>query len=168
MCGEHSLAAYTITLNPGSSPRVRGTRFSGVGHDRAVGIIPACAGNTEFCMLNWGMGGDHPRVCGEHRTLLPTRSDTAGSSPRVRGTPSHPIHERRWSGIIPACAGNTRIIMFPLFSNGDHPRVCGEHHKPGVDKLLELGSSPRVRGTRRTRRTGIGAGGIIPACAGNT
>ena len=168
MCGEHSLAAYTITLNPGSSPRVRGTRFSGVGHDRAVGIIPACAGNTEFCMLNWGMGGDHPRVCGEHRTLLPTRSDTAGSSPRVRGTPSHPIHERRWSGIIPACAGNTISPESTSCWSWDHPRVCGEHVALVAPALVQAGSSPRVRGTPERRRRRKRRHGIIPACAGNT
>ena len=168
VCGEHSLAAYTITLNPGSSPRVRGTRFSGVGHDRAVGIIPACAGNTEFCMLNWGMGGDHPRVCGEHRTLLPTRSDTAGSSPRVRGTPSHPIHERRWSGIIPACAGNTSHSSHRHWCRRDHPRVCGEHLNAVAGGNADTGSSPRVRGTPFGADSDLPSAGIIPACAGNT
>ena len=147
VCGEHSLAAYTITLNPGSSPRVRGTRFSGVGHDRAVGIIPACAGNTEFCMLNWGMGGDHPRVCGEHRLGAHHPVPRPGSSPRVRGTLDVECRGQCLDGIIPACAGNT---AWPAVSRGDswdHPRVCGEH-AIFFSVCFFLG--------------------IIPACAGNT
>ena len=168
VCGEHEMALTDEDIMRGSSPRVRGTPELRYKYEVNGGIIPACAGNTSTTRERRCRPRDHPRVCGEHVFPVSDMTVLWGSSPRVRGTPSHPIHERRWSGIIPACAGNTRIIMFPLFSNGDHPRVCGEHHKPGVDKLLELGSSPRVRGTRRTRRTGIGAGGIIPACAGNT
>ena len=51
------------------------------------------------------------------------------------------------SGIIPACAGNTERSGSVEILNGDHPRVCGEHLN-GVGPLdLNLGSSPRVRGT---------------------
>ena len=168
VCGEHSLAAYTITLNPGSSPRVRGTRFSGVGHDRAVGIIPACAGNTEFCMLNWGMGGDHPRVCGEHQAIPYTSADGAGSSPRVRGTLESSCFRYFPTGIIPACAGNTISPESTSCWSWDHPRVCGEHVALVAPALVQAGSSPRVRGTPERRRRRKRRHGIIPACAGNT
>ena len=54
MCGEHLRAHCSWLLPKGSSPHVRGTP-SRV-HDRAEppGIIPACAGNTDFEM------GDNP------------------------------------------------------------------------------------------------------------
>ena len=46
VCGEHSSIAWAISISPGSSPRMRGTRtqFDRVGV--LVGIIPAYAGNT--------------------------------------------------------------------------------------------------------------------------
>ena len=51
--------------------------------------------------------GDHPRVCGEHFTLLLPEQLAPGSSPRMRGTRmcsnAHTVH----GGIIPAYAGNT-------------------------------------------------------------
>ena len=48
-----------------------------------------------------------------------------------------------------------------------HPRVCGERSRAPRNKRENIGSSPRVRGTRR-RRAGAGASGrFIPACAGN-
>ena len=50
----------------------------------------------------------------------------------------------------------------------DHPRVCGEHHSARSPQLGQTGSSPRVRGTLERVPRRVAAGGIIPACAGNT
>ena len=77
------------------------------------------------------------------------------------------IHVRR-NGIIPAYAGNT-----PRLSNGgmeqrDHPRVCGEHYTAKGNDGRNLGSSPRMRGTRCITWSPLGSAGIIPAYAGNT
>ena len=71
-------------------------------------------------------------------------------------------------GIIPACAGNTRCWTGGSGSGGDHPRVCGEHMIRFQRRSRFLGSSPRVRGTRRRRCSRSAGVGIIPACAGNT
>ena len=49
-----------------------------------------------------------------------------------------------------------------------HPRVCGEHCLLIASCSDAIGSSPRVRGTRRTRRGCLGHRRFIPACAGNT
>ena len=107
VCGEHSLAAYTITLNPGSSPRVRGTLESSCFRYFPTGIIPACAGNTISPESTSCWSWDHPRVCGEHVALVAPALVQAGSSPRVRGTPERRRRRKRRHGIIPACAGNT-------------------------------------------------------------
>ena len=91
-----------------------------------------------------------------------------GSSPRVRGTrcaPSKPVH---LTGIIPACAGNTGSAILNGLLNGDHPRVCGEHHDVSARRHRLQGSSPRVRGTPYQAQDGSNRTGIIPACAGNT
>ena len=49
-----------------------------------------------------------------------------------------------------------------------HPRVCGEHAPLPGRRIVEAGSSPRVRGTPFCPRRGRGMRWFIPACAGNT
>ena len=107
-------------------------------------------------------------MCGEHQSRLLTFPGRTGSSPRVRGT----LHGQRLPGelhgIIPACAGNTFHHLPARRRCRDHPRVCGEHGRRCADCYADLGSSPRVRGTRRDERPRRLQDGIIPACAGNT
>ena len=50
----------------------------------------------------------------------------------------------------------------------DHPRACGEHNNRGLSFNTIIGSSPRVRGTRRNRSCRNPQRRIIPARAGNT
>ena len=50
----------------GSSPRVRGKRFSGVLYDAFKGLIPACAGKTAYRDAMFMNASAHPRVCGEN------------------------------------------------------------------------------------------------------
>ena len=76
-----------------------------------------------------------------------------GSSPRVRGT------------LVDGFRGEIRSV--PV-----HPRVCGEHNQgqADTDGRLQIGSSPRVRGTRPLALCYDPPRGLrfIPACAGNT
>ena len=92
-------------------------------------------------------GTVHPRVCGEHLKSCGWLCGSAGSSPRVRGTPIDKQFLPRAKTV--------------------HPRVCGEHGG-GSAVLVVTGSSPRVRGTPQIRRTPHAARRFIPACAGNT
>ncbi len=91
-----------------------------------------------------------------------------GSSPRVRGT----LHVRcavsRLHRFIPACAGNSRSPSRAWATGTVHPRVCGELEKKGVDLPVTVGSSPRVRGTRRLQIALGAPRRFIPACAGNS
>ena len=65
MCGEQGTDHDVDLTEWGSPPRVRGTDFACQGGLRAVGITPACAGNSAFRHYRlWG-AQDHPRVCGE-------------------------------------------------------------------------------------------------------
>ena len=168
VCGEHTRILKTPVNNVGSSPRMRGTPATRIRPRNRIGIIPAYAGNT-----NWFDDGvlddkDHPRVCGEHAIINGTEMLSKGSSPRMRGTqfPAHPDH--RWSGIIPAYAGNTRTVNDGRIGQGDHPRVCGEHTGSKHVGLLYTGSSPRMRGTHLSKLRCYPFCGIIPAYAGNT
>ena len=168
MCGEHPQAVAAGGNLVGSSPRVRGTPEMVFPFAIALGIIPACAGNTSWQSTPLRCCRDHPRVCGEHRTANVKMHVQPGSSPRVRGTPHDRISETVVGGIIPACAGNTQTSMSYISHHRDHPRVCGEHYKAKYEELKGEGSSPRVRGTPWKRHDELAERGIIPACAGNT
>ena len=72
------------------------------------------------------------------------------------------------TGIIPAYAGNTFSMSMSAVSDGDHPRVCGEHLWPSIRCKALMGSSPRMRGTRGHGWRRSVCLGIIPAYAGNT
>ena len=168
MCGEHSLICRIAYCRLGSSPHVRGTPLPKIDGGTVVGIIPACAGNTAGARSGGRARRDHPRMCGEHQTIDTWNGKEVGSSPHVRGTqPSRcPISTR--TGIIPACAGNTRRFCFLFLLVRDHPRMCGEHGSRQTKEKSFSGSSPHVRGTRSGCCCGVGCFGIIPACAGNT
>ena len=152
----------------GSSPRMRGTPVGHQRKDMIHGIIPAYAGNTRWTSTKGHDSWDHPRVCGEHSNLIPNGSNTAGSSPRMRGTHLSFQALTRYQGIIPAYAGNTRTRQAAVARQRDHPRVCGEHEITVTGDGTGWGSSPRMRGTHRLRKQGDVQPGIIPAYAGNT
>ena len=111
---------------------------------------------------------DHPRACGEHRQTVKRAIDPAGSSPRLRGTRLPRGRHGQNRGIIPALAGNTYAHSRTDASCRDHPRACGEHLETYGYTDNNMGSSPRLRGTRtKVGRLDIRLG-IIPALAGNT
>ena len=70
MCGEHDLPTAYMRAVAGSSPHVRGARVTTLMDVPASGIIPACAGSTVVAGATWGIGGDHPRMCGEHTSKI--------------------------------------------------------------------------------------------------
>ena len=89
---------------------MRGTELALAGAVVAIGITPACAGNS-FSPDDTQVGiEDHPRVCGEQfAATLPIRR-CIGSPPRVRGTAFPTSHGSPLMGITPACAGNSTFI----------------------------------------------------------
>ena len=108
VCGEHFFRVIAYVVQPGSSPRMRGTHDQRGHGERSRGIIPAYAGNTIRSADASGYHRDHPRVCGEHAAGFRSRGASAG--------------------IIPAYAGNTANFFSVRGFPWDHPRVCGEHH----------------------------------------
>ena len=168
VCGEHMAFRADADQTTGSSPRMRGTPHAGLLDAAHFGIIPAYAGNTKDVWIFYRNPEDHPRVCGEHAGPHGWARALVGSSPRMRGTQYEPCRPCRQPGIIPAYAGNTcpRPAWRP--SNGDHPRVCGEHWINARRTVKIMGSSPRMRGTRGLAVYPIRPGRIIPAYAGNT
>ena len=147
---------------------MRGTRVRSKGLRRMTGIIPAYAGNTNCVSAFIYANVDHPRVCGEHQPGTYAGDGPQGSSPRMRGTLVYRNFQTVGHGIIPAYAGNTAGSLQTAEKRRDHPRVCGEHKTSACLCALGMGSSPRMRGTRRSRRPRRPRSGIIPAYAGNT
>ena len=148
ICGEHPNQTTPEPDRRGSSPHMRGTLQHDQLHQLITGIIPAYAGNTSVPPPYMASLRDHPRICGEHDYGESYRSLGRGSSPHMRGTHLLRFVGYHRAGIIPAYAGNTLFCSTIAAFTGDHPRICGEHH--------------RRDGEMRH------AGGIIPAYAGNT
>ncbi|PKU92721.1 hypothetical protein CQR47_0570 [Bifidobacterium thermophilum] len=168
MCGEHFHDEIRSGRDEGSSPHVRGTPPQRGTEADPRRIIPACAGNTNTPRA-WSLGSrDHPRMCGEHPSLIAALIAVLGSSPHVRGTLLLTLSVPSVTGIIPACAGNTAHRPNNTCCTRDHPRMCGEHAANAFVYASEKGSSPHVRGTPNDNTSVSMVSGIIPACAGNT
>ena len=68
----------------------------------------------------------HPRACGERGEKAFKHNQSAGSSPRVRGTPSEHERDRLQGRFIPARAGNAPNTSICGRALPVHPRACGE------------------------------------------
>ena len=90
MCGEHVVLGVHSAQEKGSSPHVRGAPDRYARSRPTGGIIPACAGSTRYAVRFRTSAGDHPRMCGEHKTVARLVQLGQGSSPHVRG--AHQVH----------------------------------------------------------------------------
>ncbi len=166
--GEHLRTCGCKLHRAGSSPRGRGTQRRRLLPRIRMRFIPAWAGNTANVATALSKSPVHPRVGGEHIRAIDRPQFIVGSSPRGRGTLANvrfnPDHDR----FIPAWAGNTRIVMWPLSGCSVHPRVGGEHVLSLSPPSSITGSSPRGRGTRGSADTQCNESRFIPAWAGNT
>ena len=107
VCGEHQGRAGDLTIDKGSSPRMRGAPDRPHGVEDGDGIIPAYAGSTRADLSPLAPDGDHPRVCGEHSPPPRCGARRPGSSPRMRGARDDLGGPLDGDGIIPAYAGST-------------------------------------------------------------
>ena len=154
VCGELVEQAVGLCEGAGSSPRVWGTRQTYCECTFAIRFIPACVGNS--APASRGVRGSpvHPRVCGELMTDTLKSAVYAGSSPRVWGTRHSHWHAGRAHRFIPACVGNSPPMQTRMTCISVHPRVCGELlDRPGLPGS-QIGSSPRVWGTRQPGQCG--------------
>ena len=168
VCGELDGGVVWTSSSVGSSPRVRGTPARCAGSRRRARFIPACAGNSKRQKSVLEPGTVHPRVCGELSNAAAMRLPSAGSSPRVRGTPGKTPAAPSMLRFIPACAGNSTTRASRPTLATVHPRVCGELGPRHVAYVAHFGSSPRVRGTHTGAHAVNGFCRFIPACAGNS
>ena len=110
-CGDHEAEITRPGAETGSSPQVRGPQDDPNNTTGDTGLIPAGAGTTKADSAGKARPGAHPRRCGDHRLRLRFRLWCWGSSPQVRG-PHIPRRLGWWfSGLIPAGAGTTLLIL---------------------------------------------------------
>ena len=167
-CGEHCQNLSVTQTRSGSSPRMRGTQTRPCCLRPQPRFIPAHAGNTVRCGKTFLMMTVHPRACGEHEHVAAEHIKRGGSSPRMRGTPIVNILAPFSVRFIPAHAGNTFAKAIPYGRVKVHPRACGEHSAISDTRQFFVGSSPRMRGTRRHLGGFLHVYRFIPAHAGNT
>ena len=167
-CGANQPSQMLRGSGAGSSPRMRGKRGVFLHRLRIVRIIPAHAGQTSTGSSSSSRSPDHPRACGANRCCRSPWASNDGSSPRMRGKPthhrSHIIHNR----IIPAHAGQTRFLPYWPWLWPDHPRACGANIRYSMSGIGRDGSSPRMRGKLLNVKTQVWNERIIPAHAGQT
>ena len=168
VCGENVVEKRGRNGYRGSSPRVRGKLNRSAFSPKTRGLIPACAGKTSRPSRSASRSSAHPRVCGENKAHGCSFGGWWGSSPRVRGKPGQGSGRSADQRLIPACAGKTRRRRRRGRRCAAHPRVCGENEWVNGRGQVRTGSSPRVRGKRRSAGSGGDQGGLIPACAGKT
>ena len=131
-------------------------------------ITPAGAGKTFAKLRQTKTYQDHPRRCGENKSVRFLQRKPPGSPPQVRGKPLHQRSCIATAGITPAGAGKTQEKLCKLGTFKDHPRRCGENSVLEHASITVRGSPPQVRG-KPVRRAGIRLGhGITPAGAGKT
>ena len=167
-CGEHQDAERDGYRRGGSSPRLRGALPADRPRGAADGLIPAPAGSTLYRLAGQARPRAHPRACGEHQSRIDQLLRVLGSSPRLRGARHARRHPCLRRGLIPAPAGSTRTGPSRPAREGAHPRACGEHQEIPAHAGVITGSSPRLRGARRSVGVHAGEGGLIPAPAGST
>ena len=161
------------TVEPPNSRRIQMRR----------GSIPACAGEPRTCdtrITLSGAIGVYPRVCGGARVIdnVAFRQARRRVYPRVCGgaLPAHHFCQLiRFRGSIPACAGEpTRSIRGTgcLVELGLSPRVRGSHQETGRRSFHAMARwvYPRVCGgallVAVSSYVRMQAVGSIPACAG--
>ena len=162
------MSGATSGIGQGSSPRMRGALELHILTVVDGRIIPADAGSTIREFSPNFSARDHPRGCGEHKAKDSKAKAEQGSSPRMRGAPSHVFTRVSRRRIIPADAGSTLHQNPDDTLRGDHPRGCGEHESSRLDPASRGGSSPRMRGAPPPPVGPASVSRIIPADAGST
>ena len=165
--GERQRGPATMCRFIGSSPRGRGTPRHLHAWRPPDRFIPARAGNAGDEPWKWLIGTVHPRAGGERPCASSRRRSAAASSPRGRGTPVRVEEGDPQLRFIPARAGNAPARVVNHGRHPVHPRAGGERYHPAQTEVPVSGSSPRGRGTRRSRPYCRFRLRFIPARAGN-
>ena len=109
---------------------------------------------------------DHPRPCGEKRSLPRKLLGGGGSPPPMRGKAYMKRRLKCYARITPAHAGKRPYVQFAHTLYEDHPRPCGEKWARQVIPKHIVGSPPPMRGTAAGHAVRLLIRRITPAHAG--
>ena len=166
MCGEKRYYAWQGEQNEGSPPRMRGKGGS-MSIDLNINrITPAYAGKSPMLELGVHNTKDHPRVCGEKKSIFHGFCPQMGSPPHMRGKEIAARPCSQFARITPAHAGKRAITLIQEALFKDHPRTCGEKLLRGTTQIAKDGSPPHMRGKAQLRQEAVLLSGITPAHAG--
>ena len=84
----------------------------------------------------------------------------------MRGKDHFDVKGQFRCGITPAYAGKRHNDRNGQVTEKDHPRVCGEKSRSGLNLPRSWGSPPRMRGKVKTPQKGLQGPRITPAYAG--
>ena len=110
-CGENTSRDSFFLPGKGSPPQVRGKHCNVLSQRTAIGITPAGAGKTYRQHEHVETAEDHPRRCGENPQSPAQIFRALGSPPQVRGKPTPLQSHAPLSGITPAGAGKTMLLL---------------------------------------------------------
>ena len=130
----------------GSPPHARGKGCGTAAGGRSGGITPACAGKSIFLHGFPYPFRDHPRMRGEKGWVVDRSGAVKGSPPHARGKVTLKILLSLPSGITPACAGKSDLLVQQSERFWDHPRMRGEKTSKTRTQIIEMGSPPHARG----------------------
>ena len=111
---------------------------------------------------------NHPGVCGKYKNCAVFLGKMTRSSRRMREILREYPNVTIDCPIIPACAGNTFLIVPVETPSAVHPGVCGKYALRGVLVACHDHSSRRMREILSLRPRDQNNCPSIPACAGNT
>ena len=95
--------------------------------DLRLGITPACAGKSFFCLVHIDGKQDHPRVCGEKYTLARARVYVLGITPACAGKSAKSTGTgRRCTGSPPRVRGKGNLNKRPLEKKRITPACAGK------------------------------------------
>ena len=135
---------------------------------KAAGITPACTGNTFFLSFFCNVRWDYPCMRREYLTASNCLNDPEGLPLHAQGILSLSSCRHASDGITPACAGNTTEFDYEATKSWDYPCMRREYRHAIFQQLCNAGLPLHAQGIHTFKELVMNAGGITPACAGNT
>ena len=152
--------------NKGLSPLTRGNLDGGDRGARALGPIPAHAGQPRCLVSSGCWAGAYPRSRGATDPAVQDGRPESGLSPLTRGNPAAAAADAGQDGPIPAHAGQPFGRGLPAWRQGAYPRSRGATPARRSAERMMLGLSPLTRGNHAVRARRRHPSGPIPAHAG--
>ena len=148
-CGERITAAGASHVTAGSPPRLWGTQRRRLNLKQDVRFTPTPVGNARTARPRLSAASVHPHACGERRRRARNHGYTAGSPPRLWGTPGGDGARAGAARFTPTPVGNASRAREHTSRSSVHPHACGERVFDKAGRFRVGGSPPRLWGTRR-------------------